>query len=141
MGIFASMMLPPRPKTEDKETIRMYDAVDRALTGHAQISTIDRGLDFLGEYGAEVLGVESQSSLLKEKSRLEIEKLKRQLGKYQDDDKYEKKLNEDGSPALGVALGLHRMQRYTQKGRRLADFLIGDLANDSIVTQFLKFRR
>jgi hypothetical protein len=141
MGIFASMMLPPRPKTDDKETERLYDAVDRALTGHAQISTIDRGLDLLGEYGAEAMGVESQSSLLKEKSRLEIEMLKRRLGKYEDDDKYEKKLNEERSPALGAALVLHRMQGYTQKGRRLADFLIGDLKNDSIVTQFLKFRR
>lgn len=141
MGIFSAMMLPPRPKTEDKETNRLLDAVDRALVGHAQISTIDQLLNVGAGYAADKLGVESESTLLKEKSRLEIEMLKRKLGKFQDDDKYEKQLNDERSGLLGTALVAHRAQSYTQKGRRLADFLIGDLKNDSIVTQFLKFRR
>jgi hypothetical protein len=143
MGLIASMMLPPKPKTDDPDEKRLLNVVGWGIQANQQAEFANKMVDRIGSFAARKLsGTEDEQELEIKKTKLEIEMMRRQLGQYRDDDKYEKQLNRDeGGSLMNAALVSRKAHTYAERGRKLADFIIGDVANDSIFDHFRRLRR
>jgi hypothetical protein len=124
--MFEELLLPSRKKDENPDQAMINDTLDRYLLGQAKLSTGD----FIARTLLNKSGFTS-NNLDEQKTKLEIEMMKRQLGQYEDDDKYEDQMN-DGVHPLLVA---RNVQRYAQRGKTLVEKLLGDIPHGSLVTR------
>lgn len=129
----------PKRRAEDESEAQkvVNDAIDRLLIGTMKVKAAERVIDPLTNKAMNWLT--GNQDLSQEKTKLEIELMKRQLSNYSDDDRYEKALNKESS-AISPLLVAANVRRYAETGKTLAETLIGDIDNAGLIQRLIRRR-
>jgi hypothetical protein len=131
------LMLPGRDPNEEDTQKMLNDAIDRFVMGSVKARAVERVVDPIATKAVNWLT--GSQDLSQEKTKLEIELMKRQLSKYSNDDSYEKALNAENSP-VNPLLVAGNLQRYAGRGKSLVEAIIGDIDNAGLIQRLVRRR-
>ena len=131
------LMLPGRDPNEEDTQKMLNDAIDRFVMGSMKARAVERVVDPIATKAVNWLT--GSQDLSQEKTKLEIELMKRQLSKYSNDDSYEKALNAENSP-VNPLLVAGNLQRYAGRGKSLVEAIIGDIDNAGLIQRLVRRR-